>query len=125
MPRILVVDDAPECRQVLRAALEQMHHEVHEASSGHDAVSLYSEVCPALVLLDMLMPDKDGLETLMELRALHNKARIVVMSDGGSINIEPVFAVASVLGATSVLKKPFGFDLLAETVTKALGTSAA
>ena len=64
---ILLIDDSPDVREVLRVALEPEGYRVIEAANGRDGLRLYREHRPALVLVDIVMPEKDGLETVKEI----------------------------------------------------------
>ncbi len=106
MARILVVDDDESVRSLLRAQLERRGHEVHEAGDGDAALGAYRDLEPDLVLLDVFMPRRDGLETVRALRSDHPDARVVAMSAGGAFaDFEPLRA-ALAFGASAALVKP-------------------
>jgi CheY-like chemotaxis protein len=107
MPRILVVDDDPNLRTAIRRMLEPEGFEIEEASDGRNAMRAFRARPADLVLCDVFMPEKDGLEVLRELAREFSGARVVAMSGGGfrgTINLLPV---AQGLGAAAVLYKPF------------------
>jgi CheY-like chemotaxis protein len=83
MAKILIVDDDVGCRKAIRTFLESLHHLVAEAGNGIEALRSHQVFVPEIVLLDMLMPEMDGIETLRKLRTLDPTLPIVVLSDGG------------------------------------------
>jgi CheY-like chemotaxis protein len=104
---ILVVDDDVEARHSLRRLLERAGHRVTEAGNGQEAVNLWRKHPGDLVILDMFMPEKDGLETIVELRAYSPTVRIIAMSGGGAKNRLDILEDAKLLGADLALQKPF------------------
>lgn len=108
MSRILVVDDEPLVREFIRRALESAGHSVSEAQNGSVATGLAKLMPFDLVITDMIMPQKEGLETVREIRDTKPEARILAIS--GQSNLD----LAKELGADGVLAKPFRKpDLLA------------
>jgi DNA-binding response OmpR family regulator len=120
MARILIVDDHPGCRLALAASLKSKNHEIFEFERGQDAVETYPVLLPDLVLLDVLMPEQDGIETLIALKKLVHQAPIILMSDGGVIGIDQHFGALRMMGAASTLKKPFSMDELNIAINAAL-----
>ena len=80
MVSVLVVDDAPFIRRWAEAILVKAGHNVYQAADGDAALAVYQAHRPDAVLLDVLMPHKDGLETLRELRAMDPAARVVMLT---------------------------------------------
>ncbi|HCX34693.1 MAG TPA: hypothetical protein DHV08_14850, partial [Rhodocyclaceae bacterium] len=78
--RVLVADDAPEARLLVRSLLEPLGFAVREASDGRGALALSETFRPELVLLDWRMPELDGLETTRELRSRKSGSRIVMLT---------------------------------------------
>lgn len=120
MARILVVDDEAIIRRMMRTALEQAGHEVVEAQNGEEAIRLQHASPAELVITDMLMPEADGVEVIMELRRQSPELKIIAMSGGGHFGQTETLDVAMPLGAMSTLRKPFRLDVLVETVERAL-----
>jgi two-component system, OmpR family, KDP operon response regulator KdpE len=106
--RVLVVEDEPQLVQALAMNLRARRHEVHTAASGAAALRLAHEQPPELVLLDLGLPDMDGVEVIHGLRA-HSAAPIIVLSGrlGGSDKVGALDA-----GADDYVTKPFGMDEL-------------
>lgn len=83
--RILVIDDDQSIRRTLGIALGSAGYEVLEAADGTEAMRLWRKAGADLVITDLHMPDKNGLEVIMEIRAFSRSVPIIVMSDGGRI----------------------------------------
>ena len=116
MPKILLIDDEKLTRQMLREALETQGYQVLEASDGNQALSINrADPCP-LVITDILMPDKEGLETIMEWRREFPEAKIIAISGGGAAGRINYLEAAQKLGAQAALQKPFKLKKLFETV---------
>ena len=107
MPRILVVDDDPNLRTAIRRMLEPEGFEIEEASDGRNAMRAFRARPADLVLCDVFMPEKDGLEVLRELAREFSGARVVAMSGGGFRGTMNLLPVAQALGAVAVLYKTF------------------
>jgi two-component system chemotaxis response regulator CheY len=116
--RILVADDAAFVRQWCRATLTRRGHEVIEAGDGADAVRLFRDQRPDVILLDILMPGSDGLSTLREIRAIDPDARVAMLTTEGHEDVEEEARQA---GARAFVVKPGTADRLLEAVAAALG----
>lgn len=110
--KILIIDDETSVRRALRRAAEKRGHEIYEAEEGLHGVSLWQEVKPDLVFLDVLMPGLSGPDVLKEL-AGRNQAKVVLMS-AFSADYDPL--TVRQLGADQFVPKPFKniFDVLSE-----------
>jgi CheY-like chemotaxis protein len=100
--RVLICDDEPDIRMVYRVAFEDLGAEVTEAVDGDDCIARMVDVCPDLVILDLYMPNRDGLSALPELKRLCPTARVLVVSahDGAE-----TFARSRARGATACFEK--------------------
>jgi CheY-like chemotaxis protein len=117
MPSVLVVDDEEQVRQLIREALEQAGYEVEEASDGKEGLKRYRSRPTDLVIMDILMPDQDGLETIMTLHREFPNSRVIAMTGGSEvIGILNFLDVAKMLGANRTLQKPFEVKALLEAV---------
>lgn len=110
--KVLVVDDDSAVRELVRALLEQNGFEVREAPDGEGVISLLEKDPVDAVLLDILMPHKEGLETLIELKQHFPQLAVFAMSASGSRKGHDFLKIASKFGADGILPKPFSPDEL-------------
>jgi CheY-like chemotaxis protein len=120
MARILVIDDATFLRTVLRRFLESAGHEVVEAEDGEQGVDLFRLERPALVISDVIMPRKDGLATLRDLRELDPAAKVITISGGARTGDQDCLEAARRQGANATLAKPFGREVVVALVDQVL-----
>ncbi len=119
MSKILVVDDAAFMRKVIKDTLTKNGYtDVHEAVDGLDATQKYDELKPNLVLLDITMPNMDGLEALKVIRGKDPSANVVMCSAMGQ---EAMVVEAVQNGIKDFIVKPFKEDRLMKTVNSILG----
>jgi len=118
MARILLVDDDDTVRTVLSIMLEREGHTVVQGVNGNDALRQLRHHTVDLVITDLVMPEKEGLETIMEVRRTYPQLKVIAMSGGGTGRSKAYLTMAKSLGAERVLKKPFtAEDLLKEIKT--------
>ncbi len=115
MPKVLVADDALFTRKVLREILEAEGCEVVEASNGKDAVEKFRLEHPDLVLLDVSMPDMDGLTALRAIKEADGNAKVVMVSAMGQTS---VVKEALKLGACDFIVKPFRTHQIRELIAR-------
>ncbi|MEO5362413.1 MAG: response regulator [Magnetococcus sp. DMHC-8] len=121
MARILVVDDDMSIRALLREILEEEGHQVTEAVDGKQGVHIYREEPADLVITDILMPEKDGVELIMELQETFPEVRIIAMSGGGrGLDAQFSLRIAKDFGAVQQMEKPFTRKRVLETVQRVL-----
>jgi DNA-binding response OmpR family regulator len=120
MTKILVIDDDILVRRTIARILEQGGYEVVLAEDGDKGVAKFRSERPDLVITDLIMPEKEGIETIIEMRREDPNARIIAVSGGGRVASMDFLVVASKLGAGAVLRKPFGPAELLDCVTRAL-----
>jgi len=114
MARILVVDDDDVFRFAIRLVLEAAGYEVVDAADGAAGLQQYREQGADLVLVDVFMPEMDGLQVIRALRIAIPQPKIVAMSGGGRIGFLDVLKAAGAVGAVRTLRKPFeSHELLA------------
>jgi CheY-like chemotaxis protein len=118
--RILVIDDEPQVRAMLRQMLERGGYEVLEAEEGRAGIKLYQEQAPDLIITDILMPGKEGIETILALRKAHPSVKIIAISGGGRMGKLDVLPIAKSFGAARTLAKPFEREELLEAVQSVL-----
>ena len=107
MASILLVDDDEQLRPMLKMVLERAGHVVSEAGNGREALASYSREQTELVVTDLVMPDKEGLEMIMELRRSYPGLKIIAMSGGGRTGAKNYLELAVKFGANHILNKPF------------------
>lgn len=106
--RVLVIDDEASLRKTVRGMLEAHGLEVGEAADGEIGMREFRERGADVVLCDVFMPTKDGLETIREMRRLAPGVKIIAISGGGPGGTVNLLPLASRMGAAEVLFKPFG-----------------
>ena len=106
MKKILIIDDDELIIMTLRNVLTKEGFEVFKAENGNIGLELYKTHKPDLVITDMLMPDKEGLETISELKAIAPNCKIIAMSGGGSTQNMTFLELAKKIGADRVMQKP-------------------
>ena len=117
--KILLVDDAAFMRKMIKDTLiKNGYTEVFEAVDGADAVEKFGEIGPDLVVMDITMPNMDGLEALKAIRAKDGNANVVMCSAMGQ---ESMVMDAVRSGAKDFIVKPFKPDRVLKTVTNILG----
>lgn len=121
MTRILVIDDDDLLRGALRVVLEAAGYEVMEAGDGEAGLALHHEHGADLVLVDIFMPERDGLEVIRELCAEIPHPKILAMSGGGQTGQIEILKAATALGASRALRKPFEPRDLLAAIHKLLG----
>ena len=120
MGRILVIDDDNVIRLMIRHILEREGYEVTEAADGHEGLKLNRQ-CPAdLIITDILMPDKEGIETIRDLKTECPNAVIIAISGGGRIGPEPYLKMAADFGAAATISKPIESEHLVKVVKQYL-----
>lgn len=118
--RILVIDDEPTALDLLRRILEMNGYEVTVAKNGQEGVELFEQHPCDLVITDMVMPIKDGLQTILDLRLEAPELPVIAISGGGTISKERYLAVAGYLDRVITIAKPFAIEQIIEAVEKLL-----
>lgn len=125
MARILIVDDEELIRLLARQALEAEGHLIDEATDGDEAMKIFRKTEPDVVITDILMPNKEGIETVQDIRKINSKVIIIAMSGGGRLKDANYLDVAKILGADAVLKKPFPIEELRRVLNACFEAAAA
>ncbi|MDN5941205.1 MAG: response regulator [Nitrospira sp.] len=120
MPRILVTDDDASVRRMVCRTLELAGFIVDEAPDGKVGLALFKKNPANLAVVDLFMPEKDGIETIMELKRTQPDVKIIAMTDGGQSGLISLGFAALALGADRVLSKPFQHEALLNTVLELL-----
>jgi DNA-binding response OmpR family regulator len=123
MAKILVIDDDSGVREVMARALARDGHEVVTAADGNEGLSVARREPPDLVITDIFMPEREGLDTIMELRKWRPDLRIIAISGGGHFASGDYLRVARDMGAAVTLNKPIDLRALSSAVDSLLGDS--
>ena len=116
MARILIIDDDVQILKMLRKMLELEGHEVVDAADGNKGLKLYRDAPTDIIITDIIMPEKEGIETIIELRREFPEVKIIAMSGGGNAGPEEYLHMAKGLGAQRTLTKPFENEELLEAI---------
>jgi len=122
MPRILVIDDEPLVRSTVVTMLNREGFSVEEASDGQAGIAMFHKNPPDVVITDIFMPNRDGIEIVMELKRSSPRTKIIAMTGGGQTRMMEIASAAKLLGADHILHKPFESESLVAAVNAALGT---
>lgn len=124
MAVVLIIDDDELVRLTVAAALETDGHVAIEAVDGNDALIKLKGAAIDIIVTDILMPNKEGIETISDIRSVDQHIPIIAMSGGGRQNNMNYLDIAKTLGADATLKKPFGIDEIRNAVTTLLARTA-
>ncbi len=117
--KIITIDDEKSVRMLIRSTLKGQSYRIYEAADGAEGLRLIEKHAPDLIILDVVMPVKNGVETLMELRAREEFSDVPVLLLTGvkdAAKLDPLLS----LGPTDLLSKPFLVDVLREKVRQIL-----
>jgi DNA-binding NtrC family response regulator len=120
MARILIIDDEDQIRSMLRLMLERVGYEVAEAPDGMEGIRQYRENPADLIITDLIMPNKDGIGMIIDLKKEFPEIKIIAMSGGGVNRPEGYLNGAMKLGATRTLTKPIDRDEMLKAVRETL-----
>jgi len=115
-PRILVIDDDMNLRQTIMAILEEENYSTAGACNGEIALKHMLSQSVDLIIVDIIMPDKDGIEVIMEVKEKYPDTKILSLSGGGLIEADDHLKSALALGAHKTQVKPFKNSELVENV---------
>lgn len=107
MQNILIIDDELNILIMLKKMLTRSGYKVNIASDGKEGLGLFKAEPPDLVITDIIMPEKEGLETIREMKMNRPDLKIIAMSGGGKISADSYLDVAAMFGADKVIEKPF------------------
>ena len=120
MADIIIIDDEEALRSTMRKILERAGHEVREAADGDQGIELVRERVADLVITDIFMPGKEGMETIQELKEEFPDVRILAVSGGATLGASGPLMDAELFGADGSLAKPFTVESLQNAVTEVL-----
>ena len=112
MCRILVVDDDEEYTQSIKELIEADGYEVVICNNGRDALTMQALNPFDIIVTDIIMPEVDGLEVIIQVSKSHPSTKLIAISGGGLLHATDLLFMAKHLGASSVLSKPFNYKLL-------------
>ena len=116
MTRVLVIDDDAGVRDLMQRVLADAGYLVACAVNGMDGLKTFQEFRPDLVVTDMIMPGKEGIETIRDLRSHDPAVPIIAVSGGGRVGSLDVLSLAEKFGANRILAKPFSGSALLNAV---------
>jgi len=115
--KALVIDDEPTIRDIISTELENCGFTVHCCENGRKALlHIEKHNVPDLVVIDLFMPEKEGIETIRDIRRYSNSCQIIAISGGGSVSANQALDYAQKLGANAIFSKPIDLDQLSLTV---------
>lgn len=124
MATVLIIDDESIVRLMLRDCLESQGHRVLEASDGAEGLQVFEGAPVDVVVTDIVMPEKEGIETILELKRRSANIGIIAISGGGRIAATDFLRIAKRLGADHTLQKPFPLQALHAALNDCLERAA-
>ena len=120
MKRILIIDDEPHILLMLKKMLEKAGYEIDLASNGVEGLDLFSKRPSDLVITDIIMPEKEGLETIRAMTRILPELKIIAMSGGGRLSASNYLETALIFGASKIIEKPFSQQQMVSAVKELL-----
>lgn len=120
MEKVLIIEDDMQIADMLTRALKPIGYDVHTAHNGTEGLRLNQDNPADLIITDILMPGKGGIETIVELKREYPEIKIIAMSGGGRVSAVDHLKIAREVGAHVTLTKPFTYAELVEAVRTAL-----
>ncbi len=112
MKTILIIDDDEMFRKALGLTLTELGYKVVEATNGKEGMEAYARQLVDLIMVDLIMPEKEGIETIIDIRKSQPSVKILAMSGGGRGSATGYLLAAKAFGADRMLAKPFANDEL-------------
>ncbi len=122
MAKVLIIDDDVQILKLMVSYLEKERHEITTAADGKQGIKLLAHQKFDLVITDIIMPEKDGIEVLLWLKDMVNRPKIITIT-GGSVSLDQTYLLTLSKGLTAdiVLPKPVDFATLTSAVRSLLG----
>jgi len=122
MAKILVVDDEEPIRTLVSKIVAKDGHEIMEAENGVHACKSFQDADIDLIITDLVMPEQNGIEMIIQLKKTHPAVKVIAISGGSGFSGQiDLLSVAKLLGAKHIIKKPFTVDQIREAVNDTLG----
>ena len=121
MRKILIIDDEPFILSMLKKMMERAGYEVELAENGSTGLKLFQLNRPDLVITDIIMPEKEGLGTIREMKAIKPDLKIIAISGGGRVSADDYLNTARMFGADRIFQKPFKQSEIVGAVNELLG----
>ena len=122
MKKIVIIEDDQIIRESLKEILEMNSFQVFAIDSGIDLMKKITEFRPDVLITDIIMPDKDGIEIIIEAKKTLTDIKLIAISGGGRIDSESYLNTAKYLGADATLKKPFTHEQLISVIKSLTGS---
>jgi DNA-binding response OmpR family regulator len=120
MPSILIIEDDQRFRLALKENLTYRGYDVSDACNGLEGINKFIADKPDVIVMDIIMPEKEGIETIREIKRDYPTAKIIAISGGGTLGPEHYLKVATAMGADRALKKPFRTEILVGSIEELL-----
>ena len=123
MQTLLIIEDDHHILLMIKRLLEPLGYEIKLASDGQEGLDMFHKFEIDLVITDIIMPEKEGLEIIREMRRDRPDLKIIAMSGGGKISADNYLETAKIFGAEKILEKPFTRKQMVSAVQDLLGES--
>ncbi len=120
VPHILIIDDEIQIREMLSQMLTREGYQVSNASNGKEGMKICRELPVDLIITDIIMPEKDGIEMILELRKDFQELKVIAISGGGRLGPDGYLEMAKKLGAHRTFFKPFNRKEMLEAIKELL-----
>ncbi|MBT7710593.1 MAG: response regulator [Deltaproteobacteria bacterium] len=121
MENVLLIEDDDDFRNLLKIVMENADYAVTEASNGLEGCRIFQKDFHKLVITDIFMPDKEGIETILEIRSVDPDVKIMAISGGGQSGSIDMLSFARDLGADAIMTKPIDLKDLMRKVAGLIG----
>jgi YesN/AraC family two-component response regulator len=124
MARVLIIDDDDGVRALLRRVLERADHDVTEAADGKQGLRQFHQVPADLIIVDIFMPEKEGLDTILEIREVAPHVKTIAISGGGMTGSLEYLDYADTFGVDRTFTKPLDLEEVVKEVARLLVSSS-
>jgi len=121
MENVLLIEDDNDYRKLLKIALEKANYVVTEASNGEKGCQIFQKELHRLVITDIFMPEKEGIETILQIKKVAPETKIIAISGGGQTGAIDMLTYAGDLGADTIMTKPIDLKSLISKVDELIG----